>query len=94
MAFSVKNERASQLLAEVRALTGEGITDAVTRSLQLRLVDLRTRRRPTAEEILASIERLHAKYPGARWQPGETELSVTHGDLLYDEDGLPKCLPE
>lgn len=91
MAFSVKSEKASQLLAEVRALTGEGITDAVTNSLQLRLVALMTRPpRPTAEEMLASIDRMHEKYPWMKWQPGEPELSLTHGDLLYDEDGLPK----
>lgn len=90
MAFSVKSERASELLAEVRALTGEGITDAVTRSLELRLFDLKTRPRPTAEEIMRSVDELLEKYPWMRWQPGEPEMSIAHGDLLYNQDGLPK----
>ena len=90
MAFSVKSERASELLAEVRALTGEGITDAVTRSLELRLIDLKTRPRPTAEEIMQSVDELLERYPWMRWQPGEPEMSIAHAELLYDEDGLPK----
>lgn len=90
MAFSVKSERASELLAEVRALTGEGITDAITRSLELRLTDLKTRRRPTAEEIMQSAAAFRARWGIPAWQPGEPELSLTHGELLYDEDGLPK----
>lgn len=39
--FSVKSERADDLLSEVRALTGEGITEAITRSLEARLDQLR-----------------------------------------------------
>ena len=90
MPFSVKSERADDLLSEVRDLTGEGITEAITHSLELRLADLKRQPRADADHIRNLAQELRDTFELPAWQPGEPELSTTHGALLYGDDGLPR----
>lgn len=86
MPFSVKSAKADELLAELREITGEGVTEAVIRALENRLKQLREPR-PNITEFLHSF---WAEHPQMLWKKGEPELSVTFNDWMYDEDGLPK----
>lgn len=88
--FNVKNDRTDALLKELRDLTGEGVTEAVTRSLELRLTQLRQQPRPSGDRIMEIAQEFRERFEISPWTPGEPELSRTHGKLLYDDDGLPK----
>ena len=84
MGMNIKNEQTHLLVQELAGLTGETMTEAVTKSVQERLARLRQgKRNPLAERLLAIGREcaLHLKEP---------YRSVDHGDLLYDENGLPK----
>ena len=90
MPFSVKSERADDLLSEVRDLTGEGITEAITRSLEARLDQLKKRPRADADHIHELATQLREALSIPAWRAGDPELSIAHGTLLYDDDGLPR----
>jgi antitoxin VapB len=85
MGLNIKNARAHRLAQEVAELTGETLTDTVTHALQERLSRLRSpaQQKALAEELLAigadCASRLKEPYK-----------SIDHGELLYDEFGLPK----
>jgi len=84
MALNIRNEEAEKLAAEVAKLAGESKTEAVRKALQDRLHLLRHRGRrgkASVEELLAIANRAaaHVKRP-----------YLDHGELLYDERGLPK----
>lgn len=82
--MNIKNPEAHLLAQELAAATGESLTTAVTVALRERLerVRKRPRRRATAEEILAIGQRIASRpHRGPR---------IDHGELLYDEFGLPK----
>jgi antitoxin VapB len=83
MSFTVKNAETHQLVRELAALTGETQTAAVTVAVRERL----DRVRHLGEAGLA--ERLLAI--GAETAPRLREplRSADHGDLLYDQHGLP-----
>lgn len=85
MPFSVKSERADALLAELRDITGEGITECVISCLEERLTSVRRQR----GDSMAFLHSLWERYPQLQWQPGESELSVTFNEQMYDEHGLP-----
>lgn len=80
MALNIKNAEVERLAHEVAELTGESLTTAVSEALRERLTRLR---RPTAEEILAIGRDCAARLP-------KEVLELDHGELLYDELGLPK----
>ncbi len=84
MSLNIKNEEAHRLAQELAELTGESITAAVTEAVRERLHRVR-RERDTGR-----LERLLAITEGcaALWK--EPWKSIDHGDLLYDERGLPK----
>ena len=85
MGLNIKNEETCRLAGQLARLTGETKTGAITVALRERLG--RERRRRSAEsrarELRAIAERC-AKLMG----PGPS--AVEHGDVLYDERGLPK----
>ncbi len=83
MSLNIKNEDTHRMAAELARLTGENLTQAVTRAVEERLERerRRARRSATAEELLAIGRRCAAKLKAA---PGD------HAELLYDERGLPK----
>lgn len=84
MGLNIKSSETRRLASELARLTGETMTDAVTVALRDRL-EREKRRRSTetrARELRAIAERC-AKLMG----PGPS--AVEHGDMLYDEQGLP-----
>ena len=85
MSLNIKNEETCRLAGELARLTGETMTGAITVALHERL--RREKRRRSAgirvRELRAIAERC-ARLLG----PGPS--AVEHGDLLYDEQGLPR----
>ena len=63
--------------------TGETMTEAVTEAIRERLERVRRRRRPetTVAELLSI---------GRRCASAREGTAVDHGDMLYDERGLPR----
>ena len=84
MSLNIKNDETCRLAAELAQLTGETMTSAITVALRERLArEERHRNMDDRIEELVAIGRRCAKLLG----PG---LSATaHGDMLYDEQGLP-----
>ncbi len=82
MSFNIKNEETHRLVRELAELTGESMTQAVTEAVRERLVRVRQRQRPLAEEILAI-----GRDSAARLREQHMSLST---DDLYDEQGLPR----
>lgn len=86
--LNIKDEETVRLARELAAELGESVTQAVRVALQERRArTVQQQRRPTTDEIMAMTHRLRE-----HWKPEfrDQQLSVTHGDLLYDENGLPK----
>ncbi|HEY3624184.1 MAG TPA: type II toxin-antitoxin system VapB family antitoxin [Roseiarcus sp.] len=86
MSLNIKNPEAHTLAARLAKKTGETLTEAVVRSLRERLERLE---RPAEfdEERYRSLKAL-VKDSRRLWR--DSLLSVDHGELLYDERGLPK----
>ena len=85
MSLNIKNEEACQLAGELAELTGETMTGAITVALRERLA--REKRR---HDVDARVQELHAIGQRCAKLVGEGPSSLEHGDLLYDERGLPK----
>ena len=83
MALNIKSDETHRLARELAALTGESMSTAVTNALQERLGRLRRERNEGMAARLLEIGREAA--PLFK----EPYRSVDHGDLLYDEKGLP-----
>ena len=85
MSLNIKNEETCDLARELAELTGETMTGAITIALRERLERERHQRSAEArfEAIHAIAQRVARNLP-----PGPS--AVEHGDLLYDEHGLPK----
>jgi antitoxin VapB len=84
MSLNIKNDETHRLVRELAALTGESLTTAITLSVQERLERLQQNKRGNLSDRLLKIGKdcaAHLKEPF---------LTVDHGDLLYDEKGLPK----
>ena len=86
MSLNIKNPEAHALAERLAKLTGETLTDAVTVALRERLA--RLEQKPDFDEAL--YEKLKALMKGSRKLWREPYLSTDHGELLYDELGLPK----
>jgi antitoxin VapB len=85
MALSIKDDQADELARRLSSLTGESITTAVRTALRERLEREQGRRgRAGLADRLLKIGRRCADHMG---QPAH---SLDHGELLYDEDGLPR----
>lgn len=91
MSLNIKNEETCRLAEELAELTGETKTGAITVALRERLERERHEREELARELLAIGRRTAAiaRERDPALAAGE-ELSLTHGDYLYDERGLPK----
>ena len=85
MGLNIKNSETHRLADELARLTGESMTGAITVALRERLERERRRRSAAtrARELRAIAERC-AKLMG----PGPS--AAEHGNMLYDERGLPK----
>jgi antitoxin VapB len=84
MALSIKTEEADRLARELSQLTGESMTEAVTKSLKERLVrerDMRRRRKGYVARIMKRVEEMQKNYDlsvpvtkaeiDAMWSDGE-----------------------
>ncbi len=85
MSLNINDTETCRLADELARLTGETTTFAVTVALRERLERERRRRDATAlaQELHAIGQRC-----AALLAPGPS--AVEHGDVLYDERGLPK----
>jgi antitoxin VapB len=84
LSLNIKNEDAHRLGRELATLTGESLTAAVTEAIRERLERVRTERATGLADRLMAI----GKDCAARLR--EPYRSVDHGELLYDESGLPR----
>jgi len=84
MSLNIKNERTHRLVRELARATGESMTAAVDKAVQERLERVRRNKKGNLAERLLQIGRECAPL----WK--EPYNSMDHGELLYDEKGLPK----
>jgi len=84
MSMNIKNNDAHKLARQLARLTGESMTEAVTEALRERLSRVQDKQSAGLAERLLEIGRDCA--PRLK----EPFRSAEHGDLLYDESGLPK----
>ena len=84
MGLNIKNERTVALAREVAQATGESLTAAITVALEERLERLRHQGGGSRADVLRAIAHDIAKHIK------EPYKSIDHGELLYDERGLPK----
>lgn len=86
--FNIKDAETIRLARTLADQLGSSVTSAIREALRDKLdMAARQRAKPSIEEAMELLHGLRS-----RWKPefdGE-ELSITHGDLLYDEWGLPK----
>ena len=83
--LNIKDEETVRLARELAEEMGESVTQAVRTALQERRArTARPRGRASVDEIMALVRGLRD-----HWKPEfrDQELSLTHGDLLYNEDG-------
>ena len=85
MSLNIKNGETYRLVRELADLTGESMTGAVTEAVRERLGRLKREQDDNgmAERILEIAAEMRARLP-------DDFFDVEHGDLLYDENGLPK----
>jgi antitoxin VapB len=85
MRLNIRNPEAHELATELARLTGESMTKAVTEAIRERLE--RERRRRGAQDLSAELLAIGRRCAAHMRPPIH---SSDHGDLLYDEQGLPK----
>jgi antitoxin VapB len=84
MGLNIKSEQAHQLVRELAERTGETMTAAVTTAVRERLERVRR------EQGQGLADRLLAIGRDCATRLREPFRSADHGDLLYDERGLPR----
>ena len=84
MSLNIKNDDAHRLAQELARLTGESMTAAVTAALRERLARLRGAEGGDMAERLLAIA-----HDCAKRLPPDVR-AIDHGELLYDEHGLPR----
>ena len=85
MSLNIESDEILRLAEELASLTGETVSEAVTVALRERLE--RVRRERNVEERLQSMRAISQR-TARMLRDGPS--AVEHGDLLYDERGLPK----
>jgi antitoxin VapB len=84
MAMNIKNNEAQKLAHELSELTGESLTAAITKAVRERLERVQSAQGAGLADRLLRIGKdcaTHLKEPFR---------SAEHGDILYDERGLPR----
>jgi antitoxin VapB len=84
MGLNIKNREAHLMAAELSKLTGESMTTAVTIALDERLERVRQ------QQGLGLADRLLAIGKDCAARLKEPFRSADHGDVFYDEHGLPR----
>jgi antitoxin VapB len=82
MSLTIKSEKTQRLARELARETGESLTVAVTEAIRERLDRVRSTD-GMAERILNIGRECAAHFK-------EPYKSIDHGELLYDEKGMPK----
>ena len=85
MSLNIKNDETCRLAGELAQLTGETMTGAITVALRERLE--REKRERSVENRVQELRAI-AERCANLLGPGPS--AVEHGDVLYDERGLPK----
>lgn len=84
MSLNIKNDETCQLAGELARLTGETMTGAITVALRERLA--REKCHHSAEALAGELHIIGQRCAGL---VGPGAAAVEHGELLYDEQGLP-----
>jgi antitoxin VapB len=84
MSMNIKNKDAHKLARQLARITGESLTGAVTEAVRERLKRVEDKRAGKLSDRLLEIGR------DCSTRLKEPFRSGDHGDLLYDEKGLPK----
>jgi antitoxin VapB len=84
MSMNIKNKDAHKLAQQLARLTGESLTEAVTEAVRERLKRVQDKNDVKLSDRLLTIGR------DCAMRLKEPFRSADHGDLLYDEKGLPK----
>lgn len=84
MSLNIKNDETYRLVRKLAKLTGESMTSAVTTAVRERLDRVTTQTSDSVAKRLLAI----GKDCAPRLK--EPFRSADHGDLLYDERGLPR----
>ena len=84
MSLNIKNEETCRLAAELARITGQSMTGAITSALRERLAREQRLRgvEVRAQKLLAIGERCARRL-------GRGPAAKDHGEVLYDERGLP-----
>ncbi len=85
MSLNIENEQTCRLAGELAHLTGETIVGAVMVALKERL-----EREMRQRGVNGRLQRMRAISEHCAKLLREAGPPVNHGDLLYDERGLPK----
>jgi antitoxin VapB len=84
MSLNIKNEKTHRMARELARATGESMSVAVSEAIRERLERVRATSKQDMVERILKIGKecaAHLKEP---------YKSIDHGDLLYDEKGMPK----
>ena len=84
MSLNIKNEETHRMARELAQLTGESMTVAVNEAIRERLERVRGK---SKEEFVERIMKIGRECAARLKEPYK---SIDHGELLYDENGLPK----
>ena len=84
MGLNIKTKEAHNLAQELAKLTGESMTEAVTKAVRERLQRVRRERGSPLSDRLLRLGKDCAKHLK------EPFRSIDHGRMLYDEKGLPQ----
>lgn len=84
MSLNIKNKEAHKLAQQLAKASGETMTEAVTKAVRERLERVRRERGVALSDRLLEIGKDCAAHLKEPFQ------SIDHGDLLYDEKGLPR----
>ncbi|MCY3729033.1 MAG: type II toxin-antitoxin system VapB family antitoxin [Nitrospira sp.] len=85
MSLNIKNDETCRLADELARLTGETMTGAITVALRERLE--REKRERSAEALVREMRAI-AERCAKLMGPGPSAVEI--GEMLYDEQGLPK----
>jgi len=84
VALNIKNKEANELIEKLAKTTGENMTQAVTQAVRERLDRLaHPKKQGLAERLLRIGKDCASRLKG----PART---IDHGEMLYDEKGLPR----
>ena len=87
MALSIKSPEAERLARRLASATGESVTGAITAAVRERLERIEA---GSGDAAARRAERLAAIAADAAPRWTQSLRTADHGDLLYDERGLPR----